>query len=387
MGKMTANNSIRFIQGNEACVEGALYSGVNFFAGYPITPSTEIAEHLSERLPQNGGKFIQMEDEIASMCAIIGASLTGCKAMTATSGPGFSLKQEALGYACMAEIPCVIVNVQRGGPSTGNPTHVSQGDVNQARWGTHGDHAIVVLTASNHQDVFAMTVEAFNIAETYRTPVILLLDEVVGHMREKLVIPAPDEIPVVGRLRTAVPKGVDYHPYLPREDGRLPMSDFGAEHRYNVTGLFHDMWGFPSNNPRVVSELLRHLVDKIENSINAITHYKEYWLEDADYILVSYGSSARSAIHLARNRRSRGVRVGVLELQTLWPFPAELVREKCARAKAILVVEMNMGQVVTQVKNAVNNPDSVFLANRIDGQLIAPSDIKTILRMILGKGV
>ena len=185
------DNNIRFIQGNEACVEGALYAGLDFFAGYPITPSTEIAEHLSSRLPQKGGKFIQMEDEIASMCAIIGASLTGKKVMTATSGPGFSLKQEALGYAIMTEIPCVIVNVQRGGPSTGLPTSVAQGDVMQARWGTHGDHAIIVLTASNHQDVFAITVEAFNLAETYRTPVVLLFDEVVGHMREKLVIPEP----------------------------------------------------------------------------------------------------------------------------------------------------------------------------------------------------
>lgn len=384
---MKNKTNIRFVQGNEACVEGAIYAGLDFFAGYPITPSTEIAEHLASRLPKKGGKFIQMEDEIASMGAIIGASLTGNKVMTATSGPGFSLKQEALGYACMAEIPCVIANVQRGGPSTGNPTHVSQGDVNQARWGTHGDHAIIALTASNHQDVFNMTVEAFNMAETYRTPVIILLDEVIGHMREKLVIPEPGEIPVVERLRTSVKKGVDYHPYLPREDGRLPMSDFGGEHRYNVTGLFHDMWGFPNNDPKVVSELLRHLVDKIENNVNEISRYKEYWLEDAEYILISFGSSARSAIHMARNRRARGVKIGVLELQTLWPFPADMVREKCAGAKAVIVVEMNMGQVVTQVKNAVDNPQNVFLANKVDGELISPSNIKTLLRMIQGKGV
>jgi len=384
---MKDNNNIKFVQGNEACVEGAIYAGINFFAGYPITPSTEIMEHLASRLPQKGGKFIQMEDEIASMGAIIGASLTGNKVMTATSGPGFSLKQEALGYACMAEIPCVIANVQRGGPSTGNPTHVSQGDVNQVRWGTHGDHAIIALTASNHQDVFKITVDAFNMAETYRTPVVILLDEVIGHMREKLVIPEPGEIPVVERLRTFVKKGVDYHPYLPREDGRLPMSDFGAEHRYNVTGLFHDMWGFPSNDPKIVSELLRHLVDKIENNVNEISRYKEYWLDDAEYILISYGSSARSAIHLAKDRRARGIKIGVIELQTLWPFPSEMVKEKCAGAKAIIVVEMNMGQIITQVKNAVDNPSNVFLSNRIDGELIEPSDIKTVLRMIQGKGV
>jgi 2-oxoglutarate ferredoxin oxidoreductase subunit alpha len=380
-------NKIKFVQGNEACVEGALYAGLNFFAGYPITPSTEIAELLSGRLPQGGGKFIQMEDEIASMCAIIGASLTGKKVMTATSGPGFSLKQEAIGYACMAEIPCVIVNVQRGGPSTGNPTHVSQGDINQARWGTHGDHAIIALTASNNQDVFGITVDAFNMAETYRTPVILLLDEAVGHMREKLVVPEPEELPIVDRLRTAVPKGVDYYPYLPREDGRLPMSDFGDVHRYNVTGLFHDMWGFPSNNPKVVNELLHHLVDKIENNVYAITRHREHFLDDAEYVLVSYGSSARSAIHLAKNRRNKGERLGVLELQSIWPFPAALVREKCAAAKGVIVVEMNMGQVLSQVKAAVDNPDRVFLANRIDGKLITPTDIKQLLRVIQGRGV
>lgn len=381
------NNKIRFVQGNEACVEGALYAGVDFFAGYPITPSTEIAELLSVGLPKNGGKFIQMEDEIASMCAVIGASLTGRKAMTATSGPGFSLKQEAIGYACMTEIPCVIANVQRGGPSTGNPTHVSQGDINQARWGTHGDHSIIALTASNHQDIFKITVDAFNFAETYRTPVILLLDEAMGHMREKLIIPSQGEIEIVDRLRTSLGKDVNFHPYLPREDGRLPMSDFGGDHRYNVTGLFHDMWGFPSNNPTVINELLRHLVDKIENNVHEITRYKEHYLEGAEYIMISYGSSARSAIHLARQRRMRGEKIGVLELQSIWPFPVELVKEKCADAKAVLVVEMNMGQVLAQVKAAVRKPGRVFLANRIDGHLIRPEDIKKLLRIVQGKGV
>jgi 2-oxoglutarate ferredoxin oxidoreductase subunit alpha len=379
--------NIKFIQGNEACVEGALYAGLDFFAGYPITPSTEIAELLSLRLPQKGGKFIQMEDEIASMSAIIGASLTGSKVMTATSGPGFSLMQEALGYAIMAEIPCVIVNVQRGGPSTGIPTHVSQGDVNQARWGTHGDHAIVTITASNHQDVFETTVDAFNISETYRTPVILLYDEVVGHMRERLIVPQKGEVPLVQRLRTSVKEGVDYHPYLPREDGRLPMSDFGGVHRYNVTGLFHDMWGFPSDNPKIVHGLLRHLVDKIQNNVNQIARYKEYYLKDAEIILISYGSSARSANHVVASRRPRGEKLGLLELQTLWPFPYDLVREKCAKAKYIVVVEMNMGQIMHEVRRAVDQPEKVFLANRIDGVFITPSDIRNILRLIQGKGV
>jgi 2-oxoglutarate ferredoxin oxidoreductase subunit alpha len=378
---------IKFVQGNEACVEGALYAGLDFFAGYPITPSTEIAELLSYRLPTIGGKFIQMEDEIASLCAIIGASLTGRKVMTATSGPGFSLMQEALGYAVMTEIPCVIVNVQRGGPSTGIPTHGSQGDINQARWGTHGDHAIIAMTASNHQDVFAVTVEAFNLAETYRTPVILLFDEVVAHMRERLVIPEPGILPLVERLRTSVKEGVDYHPYLPREDGRLPMSDFGGVHRYNVTGLFHDMWGFPSSEPRAVHELLHHLVDKIENRTNLIARYKEYYLEDAEHLLISYGSAARSARHVVENRRMRGEKLGLLELQTLWPFPEDIVREKCANAKSVIVVELNMGQILREVKMAVDEPQKVFLANRIDSVFITPEDILNILRLIQGKGV
>ena len=381
------SKTIKFIQGNEVCVEAALYAGLNFFAGYPITPSTEIAELLSSRLPQIGGRFIQMEDEIASICAIIGASLTGNKVMTATSGPGFSLMQEALGYAVMAEIPSVIVNVQRGGPSTGLPTHVSQGDVNQARWGTHGDHAIITLTASNHQDVFAMTVDAFNLAETYRTPVILLFDEVVGHMRERVVIPEKGELPLVERLRTAVKSGVDYHPYLPREDGRLPMSDFGGDHRYNVTGLAHDMWGFPSDNPQVVHGLMRHLIDKIQNNAAEIARTREYYLEDADCILISYGSSARSSLHVVESRRKRGERLGLLELQTLWPFPDHIVRERCRSAQTIVVVEMNMGQVLQQVKLAVDRPERVFLANRMDGVFINPTDIRNILRLIQGRGI
>ena len=381
------SDKIKFVQGNEACAEAALYAGLDFFAGYPITPSSEITETLAYRLPQTGRKFIQMEDEIASLCAIIGASLTGCKVMTATSGPGFSLMQEALGYAIMTEIPCVIVNVQRGGPSTGLPTHGSQGDINQARWGTHGDHAIIALTASNHQDVFSITVEAFNLAEIYRTPVILLLDEVVAHMREGLVIPEPGEIPLVERLKTSVKQGVDYHPYLPREDGRLPMSDFGGVHRFNVTGLFHDMWGFPSSEPRVVHGLLRHLVDKLENRSNQLARYKEYYVEDAEKLLLSYGAAARSARHVVENRRLRGERLGLLELQTLWPFPNDIIRERCARAKSVVVVEQNMGQILQAVKLAVDHPDKVFLANRIDGVFIAPSDIINILRLIEGKGV
>jgi 2-oxoglutarate ferredoxin oxidoreductase subunit alpha len=378
--------NILFVQGNEACVEGALYAGLDFFAGYPITPSTEVAELLSYRLPAKGGKFIQMEDELSSMCAIIGASLTGKKTMTATSGPGFSLKQEAIGFAVMTETPCVVLNVQRGGPSTGLPTSGSQGDVMQTRWGTHGEHAIIALTASNNQDIFAMTIEAFNLSETFRSPVILLLDEIVAHTREKLVMPDPGEISVVERLRTSVPEGTDYHPYLPREDGRLPMSDFGGVHRYNVTGLAHDMWGFPSNKPEIVYELMRHLVDKIEGHTREITRVKEFYVHDADCLLISYGASARTALHVVENRRERGEKLGLLELQSLWPFPAEVVRKRCASVNYVIVVEMNMGQILHEVKSVVEERNKVFLANKIDGTFITPSDVSDILRIIQGKG-
>jgi 2-oxoglutarate ferredoxin oxidoreductase subunit alpha len=380
-------SNVRFIQGNEAIVEGALYAGVQFYAGYPITPSTEVAEILSERLPKVGGTFMQMEDEISSMCAIIGASLTGLKVMTATSGPGFSLMQEAIGYAVMAEVPSVVVNVQRGGPSTGLPTAVAQGDVMQARWGIHGDHSIVALTASNLKEVFLMTVEAFNLAETFRTPVILLFDEVVAHMREKVIIPRPGDFEVIERLHTSVPGGTDYHPYLAREDGRLPMSDFGGVHRYNVTGLVHDMWGFPSTDPKIAYDLLHHLVDKLEDRADNIAHYKEYFTDDADLLLISYGSSARSALQMVEDRREKGVKVGLLELQSLWPFPKATVREKCEGRSHVLVVEMNMGQICQEVKKAVSRPEKVYLANRFDGVFISHTDILQILNLILGKGV
>ncbi len=378
---------VKFLQGNEAVVEGALYAGLSFYAGYPITPSTEIAEELSARLPSRGGKFMQMEDEIASMCAIVGASLTGHKAMTATSGPGFSLMQEAIGYAVIAEVPCVVCNVQRTGPSTGIATAPAQGDVMQARWGTHGDHSIIALTASNLQEVLKVTVQAFNLAETYRTPVILLLDEVVGHMREKVTIPSPGELEVVERLRTNVPAGTDYHPYLAREDGRLPMSDFGGVHRYNVTGLVHDMWGFPSTDPDVASNLLHHLVDKLENRADSIALYKEYFVDDAEELLISYGCSARSSLHMVEERRQGGVKTGLLELQSLWPFPTETVRKYCEGRSHVLVVEMNRGMIYQEVCKAAQNPDRVYLANRFDGTMISHTDIAKMMNMVRGRGV
>lgn len=377
----------RFIQGNEACARGALYAGLDFFAGYPITPSSEIPELLSGELPARGGGFIQMEDEIASLCAVIGASLTGAKAMTATSGPGFSLMQEALGYAVMAEIPCVIVNVMRGGPSTGLPTQPGQGDVNQARWGTHGDHAIITLTASTHQALFETTIRAFNLAETYRTPVIVLFDELTAHMRERLLEPEPGEIALVERLRTSVPRDVDYHPYLPREDGRLPMSDFGSAHRYNVTGLYHDMWGFPTTQPTSVRGLISHLVEKIEGRENDLASTRGFHRDDAETLIISYGSSARSARQAVEDARAQGTKMGLLELETLWPFPERTVREAVSKVRETIVAEMNLGQIFSQVRRVAERPERVFLANRIDGGFITPSIIRKVLRVIDGKGV
>jgi 2-oxoglutarate ferredoxin oxidoreductase subunit alpha len=295
--------------------------------------------------------------------------------------------QEALGYAVMAEIPCVIVDVMRGGPSTGLPTQPSQGDVNQARWGTHGDHAIIALTASTHRGIFESTVRAFNLAETYRTPVVLLFDELLGHMRERLEIPSAGELPLVERLRTSVPKGVDYHPYLPREDGRLPMSDFGGDHRYNVTGLYHDMWGFPSTNPNTVHDLTHHLTDKIETRAEQLAVYQTHGLDDAEVVLISYGSAARSARSVVEERRTAGYKIGILELETLWPFPRQLVRDICRDRDAVVVVEMNTGQVHAQVRGAVYDPGRVFLANRIDGQFITPRDITRVMRIVEGAGV
>ncbi len=379
--------TVKFVQGNEACVEGALYAGLNFCAANPTTPSTEIAELLTERLPRKGGKFVQVEDETASMCAIIGASLAGHKVLTTTSGPGFSLTQEALSCAAMAEIPCVVVNVQRSRPSSGISMHISQDDVNRVLRGTCADHAIIVLTASNHQDVFAMTVEAFNIAEIYRTPVVLILDEVIGKMREKLTIPWPGAIPLVDRLRTSLQEGVGYHPCLPRGDGRQPLSEFSDVRRCHATGLHKGMSAFPSDNSGAVHGMRRALANKIENIRHCAARCKAYKLDDAELVLVSYGASARSALHVMANLRDRGERIGLLELQTLWPFPAETVAQKCRRAKQVAVVEMNTGHMCRMVRSAVQPADKVFLVNRMDGVPITPSYIKAQLRVISVKGI
>jgi len=364
----------KLMQGNEACSEGAIVAGCRFFAGYPITPASEIAEQLSVRLPQVDGTFIQMEDEIASMGAIIGASLAGTKSMTATSGPGFSLMQENLGYACLAEVPCVVVDVMRGGPSTGLPTNPSQGDVMQARWGTHGDHSIIALSASSVLECFTMTVKAFNFAERYRTPVILLLDEVVAHMREKVILPGPGEVEVIDRVRPSVPPEW----YLPYEDtsyGVPPMGIFGEGYRYHVTGLIHDIRGFPTLRQDEIEPFLARLFRKISTHFEDIQLVERYQIEDADVVIIAYGCVARSAHRAMVEARAQGLKVGLLKLITLWPFPRRSIEPLTKAGKTLLVPEMNMGQISREVRRVNEGMTPVLTVNKIDGTIISPKEI------------
>jgi len=364
----------KLMQGNEACTLGALAAGLDFYAGYPITPSTEIAELCSEELPKIGGKFIQMEDEIGSIAAIIGASLTGRKAMTATSGPGFSLMQENLGYASLTEVPIVIINVQRVGPSTGMPTSLAQGDVMQARWGTHGDHPVVVLAPGNVKECFELTIKAFNIAEEYRVPVIVLSDEVIGHMREKVVLPDAKDIKVLNRAAPTSPGG--YLPYKADADGGVPlMAPFGAGYRYHVTGLFHDETGFPSNRADVADTLLRRLQRKVEKAEPAIRDYFTESTDDCDVLVVSFGSSAMSALSAVRQARAKGVKAGLFRPKTIWPFPEEPLGKLAARAKRVIVPEMNLGQLILEIERIVAGRAPVEHLGKVNGELFRPEEI------------
>ncbi len=364
----------RLMQGNEACAEGAIRAGCRFFAGYPITPASEIAERLSYRLPQVDGTFIQMEDEIASMGAVIGGSLAGVKSMTATSGPGFSLMQENLGFACVAEVPCVVVNVMRGGPSTGLPTNPSQGDVMQARWGTHGDHPIIVLSPSSVLECFSLTVKAFNLSEKYRSPVILLMDEVVAHMREKVILPDPARLEVIDRVKPSVPPEW----YLPYEDtsfGVPPMGIFGEGYRYHVTGLIHDIRGFPTLRQDEIEPFLLRLFRKISSHFADIQLVESFFTEDADVVIIAFGSVARGAHRAMVEARARGWKVGLLKLITLWPFPRRSVEPLTQAGKTLLIPEMNMGQVSREVKRVNQGMTPVITLNKIDGTLITPQEI------------
>ncbi len=360
--------------GNDACALAAVAAGCRFFAGYPITPSSEVAEVLSGQLPKVGGKFIQMEDEIGAMGAIIGASLVGAKSLTATSGPGFSLKQENIGYAALAEVPCVIVNVMRGGPSTGLPTLPSQSDVMQARWGTHGDHPIIALTPCSVREIYDLTVHAFNLAETYRTPVIILFDEILGHVNEKVTLPEASEIKVVDRT-SPESVGDDYMPYEHVESDIPPFISFGEGHRFHVTGLVHDETGFPTNITPQIEKHLARLNRKIDRYKDDIIDVEEYMLDDAEVGIFAYGSVARSAKQAIRWAREKGVKAGLLRPKVLWPFPEPQVVKMGKQCKKLIVAEMNLGQMAHEVEWATGRKGDVLRVNRIDGDPIHPKQI------------
>lgn len=368
-------SKVLLLQGNQAVVEGAIAAGVKFFAGYPITPSTEVAESLAEKLPKNGGKFIQMEDEIASMGAVIGASLTGKKVMTATSGPGFSLKQELIGYACAAEIPLVIVNVQRVGPSTGQPTSPSQGDVMQARWGTHGDHWLIALTPASVPECFELTLRAYALSEKYRVPVILLMDEVIGHMREKIELPDDySDFPQAERKQPdCAPE--DFKAYATDESLVPAMPAFGSGYRWHVTGLVHDETGFPKGTPAATLAAANRQRAKLENNLDDIVQVENYRMEDADFAVVAFGGAARTAYETVDMARAEGLKAGLVRPVTIWPFAEAQMKELAGRVKGILVHELNCGQYVHEVERAVNGKVPVSLYAKYDNEPATPAQL------------
>lgn len=363
----------KLMQGNEAVAWGALAAGCRFYAGYPITPSTEIAEMLSRELPKIGGKFIQMEDEIASLAACIGASAGGVKSMTATSGPGFSLMQENIGYAAMTEIPVVIVDVQRLGPSTGQPTSASQGDVMQARWGTHGDHPIIALSPTSVPEAFELTVTAFNFSERYRTPVILLMDEVIGHMREKMELPDFSTISTVERTGTDVPPEW-YKPYGDSISDVPPMASFGSGYRYHITGLYHDVMGYPTQRLDEIDPWIERVHRKIDRNLHDIILYEEDGLEGANTIVIAYGATARSARHAVKRARHNRHKVGMITLHTIWPFAEEVVYRAAHTARRIVIPEMNRGQLALEVERMAGR-NKVKRVNRANGEMVTPQMI------------
>lgn len=367
---------ILLLQGNQAVVEGAIAAGVKFYGGYPITPSTEIAEQLALRLPQVGGKFMQTEDEIAGLGTVIGASMAGQKAMTATSGPGFSLKQEMLGLACCAEIPCVIVNVQRVGPATGQPTSPAQGEVMQTRWGTHGDHWLITISPSSIPECFELTLRAVALSEKYRCPVILLMDEIIGHMREKIELPDNyDEIPQAERKQpTCAPE--DYLAYGCEEGSKVPaMAAFGSGYRWHVTGLIHDETGFPKGTGAATKSAQDRLRTKLEDNLDDIVQVENYRMEDAEFAVVAFGGAARTAYEAIDMARAEGLKVGFVRPVTIWPFAEKQMKELAGKVKGILVHELNCGQYVLEVERAVAGKVPVSLYAKYDNESATPAQL------------
>ncbi|MBR0373789.1 MAG: 2-oxoacid:acceptor oxidoreductase subunit alpha [Mogibacterium sp.] len=372
------------LQGNEAAVEGAIAAGMRFFAGYPITPSTEIAERSAIRLPEEGGKFIQMEDELASIAAVLGASAAGMKAMTATSGPGFSLMQENIGYGAMAEIPCVIVDVQRVGPSTGLATSPSQGDYMQAKWGTHGDHPVIALSPSSVLETYTLMVRAFNLSEKYRTPVIFLMDEIVGHLREDVSLPDPNSL-IINRRKLSFHDGANKQCYYVPEGEYVPaMKPFGQGERYNITGLAHDESGFPINDHDKAGKLINRLIDKVEHNADHIVRVEQYEMDDAETAIVCFGGTARSVMSAVQAARAAGHKVGMFRPITVWPFPDKPLRARLPQLRNILMVEHNHGQMLLEMQRVAGRDVPVHFLGRVDGTVISPDDVLAKLEEMEG---
>ena len=379
MADKTVLTGEHFMTGDEACAEGAIAAGCRFFAGYPITPATEIAEHMAERLPEVGGTYIQMEDEIAAMAAVLGGSWAGVKSMTATSGPGFSLMMENLGLGLCTETPCVIVNVQRGGPSTGLPTLGAQGDMMQARWGSHGPYEIIALAPMSPQEIFYQTIEAFNLSETYRLPVLVMTDEIVGHMSERVVIPDAKKIKTVFRKKPSGSKE-GFRPFLAGPDGIAPMPAAGEGYRVHITGLTHDEQGYPAMHAEAHAAMVSRITEKIRNSLDAIVRTESFMLDDADIVIVSYGCSARTAFAAVEDARRAGIKAGMLRLITVWPFPEKQIRELAARVRGFVTVEINLGQVHFEVERCSGGKAPAVLVGHAGGTIIAPEEVLKAVR-------
>jgi 2-oxoglutarate ferredoxin oxidoreductase subunit alpha len=391
---MSKNNTIKkrepiLMQGNEAIARGALDAGVSFYAGYPITPSTEIAEIFSYELPKRGGKFIQMEDEIASISAIIGGSLAGAKTMTATSGPGFSLMQEGIGFAKMTETPCVVVNVMRGGPSTGLPTKPSQSDIMQARWGNHGDAPAIVLYPNSVMESYELSIRAVNLAEKYRTCVVLLSDEVLGHMRETVNLPDLSKIKIINRIKPTIPP--EWYKHFPENPKYpMPMASFGEGYRFHVTGLSHDEKGFPTNKAKEISRMMERFRKKVEYYIKDIVQIESFFMEDAKIAIFTAGITARAAKEAVMKARKRGIKVGLLRPLTIWPFPDAAVKKYLGDKKAIIVPELNEGQLSQELKRVmggiwnyeIRKTKNIVELHKNSGELITPEEIFQTIREV-----
>ncbi len=374
-----------FMNGDEACAEGALAAGCLFFGGYPITPATEVAERMAKRLPDVNGIYIQMEDEMASMAAILGASWGGAKTMTSTSGPGLSLMMENIGLGICTETPCVICNVQRGGPSTGLPTLVSQGDMMQARWGSHGHYEIIALCPSSPQEMFDFTIRAFNLSEEYRLPVLIMADEVVGHMNERVVIPAKNKIKIVNRKKPKTSPD-KYLPYHPDSNGVAPMACYGDGYSVHITGLTHDEKGYPGMDTDTQEQMVGRLIKKIQDNAHKISNYDYVFMDDAEIVVVAYGISARSARRAVSNAREKGIKAGLIKLNTVWPFPEEMIKNLSSSVRAMIMPEINMGQIVLELERCAGGRCLTKLVSHAGGSIIRPAKILSAIEDSLKEG-